>query len=419
MPSTEGSAPGSGAVRGARVDRDTPLLRELDGLRIQDLRAGLGHLLRFFVRQRADAPRLRHNARIGGVDAIHVRADLAVLRVQRGRHRDRRRIAAAAPQRRHLAAVRHTLVSRDDDDLSASELVLHAERPHLDDARIDVPVVGDDARLAAGEADRIAAQLADRDGQQRHRDALARREQHVELAPFGVRGDLLGHREQIVGRVAHRRHDDDDIVALLARSHDALRHLPQLFHIGDAAAAVFLHDDGHIQLGSPNADVRPRRCRPDSIISQIAMPLSALELPAHYALTRAQFVFSLLSLVGACVALGTLGVRIFMRLELWQWWVPLAFAGGMAAADIASGLIHWGADTWGRDDLPVIGHRLLVPFRVHHLNPDDLLRRPFIDANGDPAFLVLPVLLGLFAVPIEAVWEGPSRSSVSRSAAWG
>jgi plasmanylethanolamine desaturase len=137
------------------------------------------------------------------------------------------------------------------------------------------------------------------------------------------------------------------------------------------------------------------------------MPLSALELPAHYTLTRAQFVFSLLSLVGACVALGTLGVRIFMRLELWQWWVPLAFAGGMAAADIASGLIHWGADTWGRDDLPVIGHRLLVPFRVHHLNPDDLLRRPFIDANGDPAFLVLPVLLGLFAVPIEAVWGGP------------
>jgi hypothetical protein len=130
-------------------------------------------------------------------------------------------------------------------------------------------------------------------------------------------------------------------------------------------------------------------------------------VPAHYALTRAQFVFSLASLAAAFVAVGMLGFRIFLRLDLWQWWVPLAFVGGMAAADFASGLIHWGADTWGHDDLPVIGHRLLVPFRVHHLNPDDLIQRPFIDANGDPAFLVLPVLLGLFAVPLETVWGGP------------
>jgi hypothetical protein len=137
------------------------------------------------------------------------------------------------------------------------------------------------------------------------------------------------------------------------------------------------------------------------------MSLATQELPAHYPLTRAQFVFSLLSLVGASGALGTLGFRIFMRLDLWQWWVPLAFAGGMAAADFASGLIHWSADTWGRDDLPVIGHRLLVPFRVHHLNPDDLLRRSFIDANGDPAFLVLPGLLGLVALPIETAGGGP------------
>jgi ubiquitin-conjugating enzyme E2 variant len=95
-----------------------------------------------------------------------------------------------------------------------------------------------------------------------------------------------------------------------------------------------------------------------------------------------------------------------MRLDLWQWWIPVAFIGGITAADFMSGLIHWGADTWGRDDLPVIGHRLLVPFRVHHLNPDDLLRRRFIDANGDAAFVTVPVLVALFAVPIETHWGG-------------
>ena len=130
-------------------------------------------------------------------------------------------------------------------------------------------------------------------------------------------------------------------------------------------------------------------------------------LPAHYELTRSQFVFSSLSLASAFLLLGAFGLRIAMRVDLRQWWVPLAVVSGIVAADFASGLIHWGADTWGRDDLPVIGRRLLVPFRVHHINPEDLLRRSFIDANGDPAFLSGSVLLGLFAVPIETVWGGP------------
>ena len=138
------------------------------------------------------------------------------------------------------------------------------------------------------------------------------------------------------------------------------------------------------------------------------MSSSTPTLPAHYALTRAQFIFSLVSLVAAFLALGALGLRIVMGLHLWQWWVPLSCVGGIAAADFASGLIHWGADTWGSDDLPVIGRRLLVPFRIHHLNPDDLLQRRFIDANGDPAFLVLPVLLGLCVVPIETSGGGPA-----------
>ena len=130
-------------------------------------------------------------------------------------------------------------------------------------------------------------------------------------------------------------------------------------------------------------------------------------LPAHYELPRSQLVFSGLSIVAAVVVLGAFGLRIAMRLDLVQWWVPLAFVSGIAAADFASGLIHWGADTWGRDDLPVIGHRLLVPFRVHHINPEDLLRRPFIDTNGDAAFLAVLVLLGLFGVPLETALGGP------------
>jgi hypothetical protein len=131
-------------------------------------------------------------------------------------------------------------------------------------------------------------------------------------------------------------------------------------------------------------------------------------LPLHYELTRFQRVFSGVSLGAAFLLLGALGFRLATRLDLWQWWVPLALAGGMAAADVGSGLVHWGADTWGRDDLPVIGPRLLVPFRVHHINPDDFLRRRFIETNGDVAFLAVPVLLGFLSVPLARAWGGPA-----------
>jgi ubiquitin-conjugating enzyme E2 variant len=130
-------------------------------------------------------------------------------------------------------------------------------------------------------------------------------------------------------------------------------------------------------------------------------------LPALCAVTRAQLVFSVLGIAAAAAVLTALGARIATGVDLARWWVPLAFVGGIGAADFGSGIVHWAADTWGRDDLPVIGHRLLVPFRVHHVNPDDFLRRRFIDTNGDIACLTVPVLLGLCLVPLDTGWGGP------------
>ena len=132
------------------------------------------------------------------------------------------------------------------------------------------------------------------------------------------------------------------------------------------------------------------------------------ERPGLYELTRAQRWFSGLSIVAAVVLLAAFGVRIVARVDLWQWWVPLAFVAGIAAADFGSGLVHWGADTWGRDDLPVIGRRLLVPFRIHHINPDDFIRRRFLDTNGDVAFIAAIVLGGALAIPFEPSWGGPA-----------
>ena len=127
-------------------------------------------------------------------------------------------------------------------------------------------------------------------------------------------------------------------------------------------------------------------------------------LPVHYELTRGQIAFSSSAIAAACGLLGLLGWRLATQGDVWHWWVPLALAAGCTAADFGSGLIHWAADTWGRDDCPIIGPRLLVPFRVHHINPDDFLRRRFVDTNGEVAAIAVPVLLMLNAAPLDTGW---------------
>jgi ubiquitin-conjugating enzyme E2 variant len=132
-------------------------------------------------------------------------------------------------------------------------------------------------------------------------------------------------------------------------------------------------------------------------------------LPRLTGATRGQTIFWAGSIGAALLTLTALAYQIATTVDLWQWWVPLALAAGMAAADLWSGLVHWGADTWGRDDFPVIGPRLLVPFRVHHVNPADFLQRSFLDTNGDVAATTVPLLACLFAVPLDAVW-GPAAA---------
>jgi plasmanylethanolamine desaturase len=127
-------------------------------------------------------------------------------------------------------------------------------------------------------------------------------------------------------------------------------------------------------------------------------------LPAHYELTRGQLLFSLVSIIVAFALLAALAWRVTAHANADRWVALVLLALGVAAADLASGIVHWAADTWGRDDLPVVGPRLLVPFRVHHINPDDFLRRRFVDTNGEVACLAVPVLLALLAVPLERTW---------------
>jgi plasmanylethanolamine desaturase len=111
-------------------------------------------------------------------------------------------------------------------------------------------------------------------------------------------------------------------------------------------------------------------------------------------------------IVEACciaAAVTLWAIHLWRLAGFWQqpaWWAFSLVIAGMAAADLASGLVHWAADTWGSESMPILGRRLLHPFRVHHVNPEDLLERSFLDTNGDVALVALPLMAAMYGIPL-------------------
>src|SRR3954452_5285297 len=90
------------------------------------------------------------------------------------------------------------------------------------------------------------------------------------------------------------------------------------------------------------------------------------DLPGHDDFRPARRAYEALSIASAVVLLAAHAVRV-TRLPSHEWWLPAVGVAAVVFADFISGLVHWAADTWGRETLPVIGRRLLRPFRVHHV----------------------------------------------------
>ncbi len=124
-------------------------------------------------------------------------------------------------------------------------------------------------------------------------------------------------------------------------------------------------------------------------------------LPQHDELGLLTRVLEVACLAGASGLLLLHLLRFSRTPEFFAWWIPVAVLGAMPLADFVSGVIHWIADTWGSETIPVLGRRFLRPFRVHHVNPDDFLRRNFIDTNADVAVITIPFLLSALLIPLD------------------
>jgi ubiquitin-conjugating enzyme E2 variant len=123
------------------------------------------------------------------------------------------------------------------------------------------------------------------------------------------------------------------------------------------------------------------------------------ELPAHDVVRGWGRRLEVSSLGAAGVLLVANVIRIVDTAVWLHWWSPGVVLMAALAADFVSGLVHWTADTWFSETMPVLGRRFLRPFRVHHVNPDDFLRRDAIDCNGDVAMLNIPILVLALLLP--------------------
>jgi plasmanylethanolamine desaturase len=127
------------------------------------------------------------------------------------------------------------------------------------------------------------------------------------------------------------------------------------------------------------------------------------ERPPYDAVGPARRAAEVLAISIAVLLLAVQIIRV-LRMPAHEWWLPVVFVGGAVWADFVSGFVHWMADTWGRETLPLIGRRLLRPFRVHHVNPDDFTRGRFFDVNGDVTMIVVPFLLTMCVFPLDRQW---------------
>ncbi|MCY1438513.1 hypothetical protein D9M71_547160 [compost metagenome] len=120
----------------------------------------------------------------------------------------------------------------------------------LQDARLVVRAVGEDAHLVAGVRHRRNPPLHQGHGQQGDGHLLASGHDHIQLSRNRLITDLLGQVDQAIGFATHRRQHHHQVIAGLAEFLDLFGNLLDSLDRADRSAAKFLYDQRHFKAAS-------------------------------------------------------------------------------------------------------------------------------------------------------------------------
>ncbi len=137
--------------------RNIVFLGELDRPGLQDAGAEAGELEHFIIADAVDLACVLDDAGVGGEDSVDVGVVFADVGLEDGADGDEGGVAPAAAEGGVIALGGDALEAGDDDDFSGGELVENAFLVDGLDAGFAEGVVGDEADLAAGEADGLVA----------------------------------------------------------------------------------------------------------------------------------------------------------------------------------------------------------------------------------------------------------------------
>ena len=225
------------------------LHRQADASGLQHLGADAGELQHFLVRHRLQLARLGDDARVGGIDPVHVGIDVAPVGTDSGRHRHGRGIGPAAAHGGDAPFVRNALEARDHRDLALAHRRQQAFRIDGFDPRLGMGFDSADRQLPAKPAARLHAHALQREREEPAGHLLPARHDDVVFGRIVKRVRLAREIDQPVGLA---RHGGDDHRHLVARAVGLGRGLPA-HDVGDPAnalgpghrsAAEFHHDPG-------------------------------------------------------------------------------------------------------------------------------------------------------------------------------
>ena len=101
------------------------------------------------------------------------------------------------------------------------------------------------------------------------------------------------------------------------------------------------------------------------------------------------------ALVVSVSALALFSVRMVGLLfapSAWPW-LAVGLVVGYLLADLLSGTVHWFCDSFFAPDTPLIGPRVIHPFRDHHDHPDAITGYGFLEQDSTNYVVIIPPLL--------------------------